>query len=44
MGLIDNLKQKMNIDFEKVKNFVNECCAEDRKRAMKIEKKEDVQT
>lgn len=34
MGLMDNLKQKLkNVDFEMVKEFINECCEEDRKRA-----------
>ena len=38
---MDNLKQKINIDFQRIKDFVNECCEEDRKRGIKIEK--DVQ-
>ena len=35
---MDNLKEKIkDIDFQKVKDFINECCEEDRKRAMRRE-------
>jgi len=38
MGLISNLKDKIkNIDFDKVKDFINECCEEDKKRFRRIE-------
>ena len=39
MGMMNNLKKKIkDIDFQKVKDFINECCEEDRKRAMRVEK------
>ena len=39
MGLIDNLKNKVNVDFDKIKKFIDECCEEDKRRAMQRENK-----
>ena len=40
MGLMDNLKSKLKVDFSKVKDFINECCEEDRKRGQEAIKKD----
>lgn len=39
MGMMDSLKEKLkSVDFEKIKDFIDSCCEEDRKRAMRTEK------